>query len=492
MSSRLVAIVLHGGGSYYLDPLFAAGRVPHIASLLAEGTSRTMRVPYPISASAWVTMFTGEAVGTHGVIDCVEVDARNYHAAAPRLVDSRSYRDRTIFSVLSAHGRRVASLYLPMTYPPWPVDGIMVSGFPLPDERRPPTWPPDLAERIEPLASERIAFLRYGDTSRIEAYLADHLDRIVRLALDTVRDRQYDAVFACLAVPDLAHHYFWRPDDPEALERIYRVYERVDAAIGEIVAATSADDHVVLFSDHGGCPAPRRAFAVNRWLADRGWLVPRGGRGAAAAVDSTNRAVRWARRHRLNQRLGGLLPLRLRDRVSAFAQNDAFVDWSHTRAYGMSFFYPLCGISVNLRGRQAQGIVSPGPEQDAVLAEVREGLQELRDPETGTRVCRRVVAGGEWFDGPAHERFPDLVAELDHDYDARPQLEAEAFGPNTLQWEYPYLGYHYCEGLFAVRGPGIRRGVTAPAIDMIDLPPTLLALLGLPAPSSMQGRAFEA
>lgn len=491
MSGRVVAIILHGGGPYYLEPLLAAGRVPAIAGLMAAGSSRALRSPYPISASAWVTMLTGQHVASHGVIDYMQVDARSYHAATAERVESSAYRDRTIFAVLTEAGRRMASIYLPMTNPPFPVNGMMISGFPLPDERWPPTWPAELSRRIGPLNRRKLASLRYERSDEVREYLDFHLDRVTQVALEACRDREYDLVLACLALPDLAHHYFWSGDTPEALEPIYQVYERVDAAIGRLVDAAGPDDYFVLFSDHGGGPAPRRLFTVNRWLQDHGYQTPAvPALQRLGAVNLVNGAIRAARRLRLNQRLVPLLGDGVRARLSAVTQNDAFVDWERTRAYGMNFFYPLVGLEINLRGRQRRGIVEPGTAYERLRGELAERLSGIEDPASGRRVCREVRLGAEMFAGPHVDRFPDVIGILERDYDARTQIGDAVFEPNRLQWEYPYMGYHDSLGTFAIRGPGVSAAATLEPVHMVDIAPTLLHLLGVPQARWMEGRPF--
>ncbi len=51
------------------------------------------------------------------------------------------------------------------------------------------------------------------------------------------------------------------------------------------------------------------------------------------------------------------------------------VDWSKTRAYAMG----LGNIYINLKGREAQGIVKPGAEYDALRAEIKTKLEAFVD-----------------------------------------------------------------------------------------------------------------
>jgi predicted AlkP superfamily phosphohydrolase/phosphomutase len=64
-----------------------------------------------------------------------------------------------------------------------------------------------------------------------------------------------------------------------------------------------------------------------------------------------------------------------------FDQGNFFVnvDWSKTRAYAMG----LGNIYINLKGREAQGIVEPGAEYEALRTEIKARLEAFVDDETG-------------------------------------------------------------------------------------------------------------
>jgi predicted AlkP superfamily phosphohydrolase/phosphomutase len=488
---RLLALALHGWGSYYHDPLVEQGRLPHIREMMARGSAGSLRSPYPISAATWVTMFTGQSVGVHGAIDYVQVDARTYQGTQAELADTAEFRDDTVFSILSRNGVRLAALFLPMTYPPWEVEGCMISGFPQPDERYPPTHPPELSHRIGVMAPGRLARLRYDDKAAVEHYLHETLSRIENVAVGTWQRDEPDAMIACLPMPDLAHHYFWSRDDLAAFERIYRIYDRIDEVVGRFLTMIDDDTYLMMFSDHGTGPAPSRKFHFNRWLAREGLLHVRSSLidrlRVAAAV---NRLIERAKRLRLHERVRGRLRGAVRRGVTSVTHNCAFVDWDRTRAYGIEFFYPLIGFEINLEGRQAQGIVPPN-EYERLREHLCALLLDLVDPETGEEVCQEVQRREEMFHGPHLERFPDVVAVTNPNYDGRIQMEREVFSDNTGRCDYPFMGYHGTTGLFAICGPGIPQGQALPAAEMIDLAPSLLRLLGVPIPPSMEGAPFS-
>ena len=486
---RQLIIFMHGSGRYYLEPLLSAGRLPCLDEIVRAGHSTYFQTELPIAAGAWVTLLTGQAVATHGVIDYVDRDARSYDGLAGRHATSRDYRDRTIQTILSNAGRQIASIYLPMTNPPWPVNGVLISGFPLDDERRPPTFPADVRERLPPFADQKLLSLRYERPDRIGRYLDTNLKRIESVTADVCRDREFDVILTCLPTPDLAHHYFWKHDDPGALERIYERYAAVDRTIGRLAGLMDrTHDTVVVCSDHGGRAAPRRLFGVNRWLVDNGDLsASRSALGGSLTVGLTNRLVSWTKRHRLNHAFAKHVTGSVRRRVSSMTHNTAFVDWSRSRWYGLDFFCPLAGLEVNLAGRQSHGIVSR-EDYEPSRRDLAARLADLTDPATGQAVCGRVALREELFDGVHVERFPDVVGILNEDYDVKGQLDLPVVGENPGQPDYPFMGYHGDDGFFAARGPAVRPATATAMATMRDLAPTFLVLAGLEPPAFMEGR----
>ena len=56
------------------------------------------------------------------------------------------------------------------------------------------------------------------------------------------------------------------------------------------------------------------------------------------------------------------------------------VDWSQTVAYGLG----INGLYLNMKGRERDGIVEPGDQREALLAEISERLQAVTT-RTGSR-----------------------------------------------------------------------------------------------------------
>ena len=85
-----------------LEPLRAAGAVPHLDRLLGQGASGVLRsTTHPLTPQAWTTMFTGVGAGRHGIWDFHERDESGYGL---RPVNGSYRREPAVWQRLSAAG----------------------------------------------------------------------------------------------------------------------------------------------------------------------------------------------------------------------------------------------------------------------------------------------------------------------------------------------------------------------------------------------------
>src|SRR5260221_12971791 len=135
-------------------------------------------------------------------------------------------------------------------------------------------------------------------------------------------------------------------------------------------------------------------------------------RGLAAAGVHEKAVVRRLKRMGLGW-MPKLVPQALKGQVpqslSSFNKIAGRIDWSRTRAYCPSA--PGSGLWVNVKGREPEGIVSPGAEYERVVAELRERLLAHRDPRTGEAIVTAVHRREEIYSGPHAAGGPDLLVE---------------------------------------------------------------------------------
>jgi predicted AlkP superfamily phosphohydrolase/phosphomutase len=162
------------------------------------------------------------------------------------------------------------------------------------------------------------------------------------------------------------------------------------------------------------------------------------------------------------------------------------VDWSRTRAYCLG----LAGMFINVKGREAQGIVAPGDETQKLKAKLMAKLKGLVDREkAGTVGVTELFDTAVIYDGPYIENAPDFIIGFNEGYRtswdcANGIVAGEVFDDNLKAWS----GDH---GIDPRLVPGIffcNRKIDAKDPSILDLAPTVLTLFGIQPPKQMEGK----
>ena len=202
-------------------------------------------------------------------------------------------------------------------------------------------------------------------------------DDRAQVILNRIDARNWDVLVGVIESTDRVHHMMWRLLDPEhpmydaALaakygDSVQRIYRRADQFVAEVLEHLEPNTQLMIVSDHG-FHSWRKAVNLNTWLVQQGYMVVQG---------------QQPGEKKLEDLFGG----------GEFWEN---VDWSRTRAYAMG----LGQIYFNLRGRESQGIVSPGAESTALAAELAAKLLTMTDPEDGSRIIRAVYKRDDIYSG---------------------------------------------------------------------------------------------
>jgi predicted AlkP superfamily phosphohydrolase/phosphomutase len=372
-----------------------------------------------------------------------------------------------LWDVLAEHNLRTIALGVPLTYPPRPINGLLVAGFPVPGVNSDYTYPPQLRDEIRTAVSEYIpdvSDFRTEDKDRLLTDIYAMTERRFALARYLITQYSWDLFMMVEMGPDRMHHAFWRYFDPQHSQHvpgnpyehaIRDYYDGLDAEVGELTALLDPDTLVLVVSDHG---AKRMdgGLCFNDWLVREGYLV-------------------------LKQPLS---------EVTKFAPE--LVDWSRTRAWGDGGYYGR--LFLNVRGREPQGIVAPD-EVELLKAELTAKLERLTDehgkplgnrifrPEAIYAACRNVAPDLIVYFGDLHWRSVGTVG-------------------NPTIWTHtndtgPDDANHAQQGIFLMARAGDLNGPDLPdasqavqanrraGLSLYDVAPTVLQAFGIPPPAGM-------
>ncbi|MEI7836181.1 MAG: alkaline phosphatase family protein, partial [Planctomycetota bacterium] len=181
---------------------------------------------------------------------------------------------------------------------------------------------------------------------------------------------------------DRIQHTFWRDPSPASESQarlgphpqVEALYRRMDDLVARTVAQCNDEDTVLMIISDHGFNSFRRGVDLNCWLEANGYLKVTDGR-------------------RQEKYLAG-------------------VDWSATRAFAIG----LAGIFVNLKGRNAQGIVEPGPEAAALCQEIADKLSALTDPADNRPAVKTVYQAAKVYRGPYTGAAPDVIVGYQRGY----------------------------------------------------------------------------
>jgi len=329
----------------------------------------------------------------------------------------------------------------------------------------PKSYAEELAEKFGPFFTKGLP----ADTSALDNDVLDEAEFLQqddfvleerRRMLDYHLDR-FDSglLFYYLSSTDQRQHMFWRLIDKEHPihdpllaskygDTIRNIYIEADKMLAKAMEKADKDTIIMVMSDHGFTPF-RRGLNVNTWLKENGYL------------------------HLINQ---------WRQGQDYFFEN---TDWSKSRAYA----YGLNSLYINQKGRESEGIVSPGPDKEALVREIARRLEEYRDPATGEQVVLHAYVAKDVYKGLYVEEAPDIILGYNRGYRVSwatglGRIPKPVIEDNTEKWS----GDH-CMAPDVI--PGIlftNRKIDVASPALYDLTPTILKIFGINAPKEMIGK----
>lgn len=474
---RVLVIGIDGGTWKVLNNLSNQEEIPGITKICKNGICGSLLSTYPpVTPAAWGTFQTGVGPEHHGILDFLSKEKRH-------LVHSGSLRVKTIWEYLSQIGKKVVCINLPLTYPPYPVNGYLISGMLTPSVESKFTYPPSLKRKLleaipdyRPIDNMQIMekFNPQLKTTEFINELISHVNYRRRAAELLIEPQDWDLFLVHFQTPDLLQHLLWNFIDPsyplydsKKNIEVRKFYRALDKAITSILSKLDNNVLVILMSDHG-FRAHLKTFWINNWLFRKGYLR------------EVRKSVWDSVKETLFGKLRSLDHLQIRCRIgrkfklqrSARAQ----IDIKKSICYGWAGGFQPYGFIHLIKQRWRWKIIRD--------------LKSMVDPETGEKIVKYVWDAGKVFSSNGIVDIQGLAFEVQEGYSLSSVL---ARAPSTRHMTLsdvnvgdPQMGTHDIQGIYMINGPNLSKN-NPPQLQIADIPATILYALDVPVPDYMTG-----
>jgi len=504
--SRVLVIAIQEATLDLIRPWAEDGTLPTLKKMMDSGISGVILGMEPLSTPhSWGTILTGTGAGRHGVFDFWQRDNCGRFVPTSRA----SLQEKPVWTLLHERGLKPAILNVPLTFPPEPAGGFMVSGLEAPGITRAIAAPPEIYDQItQRFGSYRPAAVFPGGRQKSD-YLGlfeRETSRQAEVYAHLLSNNDWDFGMVYFVDAAMAQHYFWADmvsaDAANPYQNVLKTaYRCLDDAIARLTAVAGPEATVFVVSECGAGPI-RYGVQINTWLEQEGFLSRKRSassdpgnmsRRARSTLGTLAKAGKALAKRRLPESIRFWLNQHLPTLKGSQADSATkTVDWARTVAFAQG---KEGNLFINLEGRDPHGIVAPGAEYEAVRQEIIGRLGELRDPDTGEKAVTRVYRREDLFRGPNTELAPDLFIGWRDDMYMPAEQEGERDKVFVTRFRegmsWPTSGSHRLEGVLIASGPQIRPGAEVSGVTIFDLLPTWLRLLGQPVPEGLEGRVID-
>lgn len=502
--SRVLLIGIDGATFDIINPLILGGKLPNFQKLLDEGVHGTLKSGFPLTAATgWASLVTGKNAGKHNIYDFYKCNAAENRY---QVIKSNMIKSEKLWNILDKNGLKSIVVNVPVTYPPEPINGVMIGGM-LSSRNNGYTFPRILSDELN----------KKDYVIDLYQYYCKSLSDYFNLALKTITNRHQafrdilktiDWNFALITftVIDRLESVIWWYR--ELIEHIYRELDRL---IGQMIQENDDGNTYIMIVSEYGFKDVKKKFFVNEWLWNLGLLSKKISTEKATIpnfldeyfahkIEDNNFITNiFTRTGITKDNIRKIIPEIVCETIKKatpsfirkiFPKENLVIDWENTQAYLPS--YSAQGIKINLAGREPFGIVQPGEEYEQVRDKVIRELYRLKDPFTFHNVIKSVYRKDEIFSGEYAHNAPDVIFEThNYDYYLDPNKRTCKDCIGHADDDFPIYTHHKPQGIFIMNGPAAKKMYEVKNMNIVDIAPNILHMLNIPVPGDMDGHVYH-
>lgn len=411
--------------------------MPNLYAMMERSGFPRLRSVFPADTTpAWSTIYTGLDPSEHGIINFVNVGAKE-NAYKPLTFEDTAFQGRTFWDQLNQKGMSCAVI-LPMNIKEgWDIDGIMITR---PHNGKIQVCPESKEKNYCPktnILGTEGKFTSEKDFFRLRREYFDKVEEEIRLTRLAMEQENVDVLFAYFSTTDGIQHDFWRHCDPKhpgypgsnpQENTIRDMYIRMDDFFGEVMDK-QPDTPLLIISDHGHGARPVCRVRINELLRRGGYLTPR--RGAVEEKSSTAKKMKRLLKKAVVKIVKSIgLPksaVKLAKKFPIWKRlfaSSADFDWNKTQAY-MSDLSAIKNYSYG--GIRIHESVS---DKDALADEVIRYLSDIQIAGEEGKLFSWIVRTNTFYHGPYLDRYPEIIFQMDERWGGEWELGSNVFEKN--------------------------------------------------------------
>jgi len=463
---------LDGASTNTIQETVSRRRLHNFERLMNQGAFADLRSVYPyVTAPAWTTLFSGVNPGKHGIFEMFEVRENKVVPSNMRATDVPF-----LWDYLTWANKRSLVIGVPFIHPAPKINGIFVTGRFAPKLS---CYPEDTASKFElkgfdydDLSMEKKTEKIFAEGSaKISKIILENLEKRGNTITKMIDSEKWDVVIAVEGLPDDLLHISYGNN-----ELVDEMYSALDRFIGLILQRMKSDDVLIVFSDHGFRKV-ENIFFMNEWLLERNYaelnekMLARFLLWLGLDWDSLTEQGLTSKFFRFLLEHFPWIVDKTKDtlRPSMLADESQKIKTSKVSAFSIN--EPLAWLRIS---EKENDHIS----EDALMTE----LEELRQQ----GILKNIFETEKIYSGKYVRFAPGkLLVEA-----------SDGWSIDTLRWHRRNLtgkplftkkGVHRREGVLLIYGSNLTLSIDSPRVH--DLVPTVLRILKLPIPESIDGKS---
>lgn len=486
------------GATFDIINRYNEKHLPNLKAIISKGSYGVLKSTFPpITGPAWMALATGKNPGKTGIFDFLNRDSsKNFKM---KIISSNDYRlNGSFWDFLSDKNNKIGIWNYPLLFPPYPINGFMISGLGTsPEEEF--TYPKNIKKKLLDLCKGyniEIPYITPRYKNKPSLFISD-VKKLIKQNKEIISfliNKNIDVFFGVISVSDFIHHYMWKYIDKthplydideakKFSEEFLKLWKEIDEIIGILLLNMSKKTNLLIISDHG-FGALNQSFYINSWLQSQGFLFrKKWNNGFIALVQGL--ILNFSEKiSKFNFKMFTTFFKKIFRKFSRF--NKSFIsnlNMKKTIAFAAYHTRNSGNIYLNTLNKSIRSL--------SIIEKLkREIIQKLEYTCKKLNLKITIYTPNEIYNGKYLNLAPDILFEINN-FECSIHYTFNKFIFSNKPYSSSQSGSHRREGIFIAYGPDIREDNEIKGAKIYDIAPTILHMFDIPISNDKDGRVLK-